>query len=787
MRDNGSAQEKAQEKAREKADEKTAPSRARQAEAGEAGWRAWLSRLARGWMGGAIVGAVAGAVDTGWVRAAVAPGEGAPSLVSLFVSGWGVAAPALTVAAFAFALLAIVALPSHPASLSRTVAWLRNGASTSQLNRALLLPLGILGAWTWVVASAHASRLLLSTLTDSRAAGFAVAATSALIGMLVLLAGFACFTGLRAGLSSRRRDVRARFQAWWTGAAAIVVVLGMGAWGVSTGSTGGEGGLFGFMGVLKRLELDLRAPMLLLAVGLGAFVAAGPLRRVWAPVAIVIALAPLGLTVRAATALDDAQVAAALERSSPLGKNSLRVLRRLTDRDRDGAAAYFGGGDCDDRNADINPLAVDIPGDGIDQDCSGADLPMPDPAVAEPEAVAVAEQAKRPLPEDLNVILISIDTLRWDMGFMGYHRNITPALDALAAKGGVFETTYAMSSYTGKAIGPMMSGKFPSETHMGWKHYNTYPEKDIMVQERLQAAGIHTMAVHCHWYFKKETGLGRGFDVFDLSALPPQGIDATTDTSYSADRLSNSAIKVLSDTANTSKRFFTWVHYFDPHAEYLIHKGTEEFGRKPRDLYDHEVRWTDDQMKRLLDFVEAQPWGKKTAIIVTSDHGEAFGEHGMYRHGFEVWEEIVRVPLVIYVPGLEPKRIKQRRSLIDLVPTILDLMGVKPGEPKHDTDFLSGTSLVPDLVAEPGKEPRQREILADMPPGPFNEARRAYIRGDMKLIVAGGVRYQLFDLATDPGEKKDLSSDKELLAEERKHYDQFRARLREVPLRPPRK
>ena len=89
--------------------------------------------------------------------------------------------------------------------------------------------------------------------------------------------------------------------------------------------------------------------------------------------------------------------------------------------------------------------------------------------------------------------------------------------------------------------------------------------------------------------------------------------------------------------------------------------------------------------------------------------------------------------------------------------------------------------------AEPGKEPRQREMLADMPPGPFNEARRAYIRGDMKLIVAGGVRYQLFDLATDPGEKKDLSSDKELLAEERKHYDQFRARLREVPLRPPRK
>ncbi len=92
---------------------------------------------------------------------------------------------------------------------------------------------------------------------------------------------------------------------------------------------------------------------------------------------------------------------------------------------------------------------------------------------------------------------------------------------------------------------------------------------------------------------------------------------------------------------------------------------------------------------------------------------------------------------------------------------------------------------MPDLLSEPGKEPAQREILVDMPPGPFNEARRAYIRGDMKLIVAGGIRYQLFDLGADPQEKKDLSKDKELLTEQRRHYDQFRAQLREIPLRPP--
>jgi arylsulfatase A-like enzyme len=291
----------------------------------------------------------------------------------------------------------------------------------------------------------------------------------------------------------------------------------------------------------------------------------------------------------------------------------------------------------------------------------------------------------------------------------------------------------------------------------------------------------------CHWYFKPITGIGRGFDVFDISAQPPGGIDATSDTSSSADRLTDAAIRQLSKPENTSKRFYGWVHYFDPHAEYMHHKGIQTFGTRQRDLYDHEVLWTDTQIGRLLRFVEGQPWGKRTAIIVTADHGEAFGEHKLYRHGFEVWEELVRVPLIVHVPGIAPKRVKERRSAIDIVPTILDLMGVRLDHPKGPFDFISGQSLLPDVLARPGAKHEERDVLVDMPAGPNNGARRAFYHGDYKLIVAGGVRFQLFDLKNDPGERHDLSGDANLLKDMKERYEKMCATLREVPIKRPRR
>jgi arylsulfatase A-like enzyme len=137
--------------------------------------------------------------------------------------------------------------------------------------------------------------------------------------------------------------------------------------------------------------------------------------------------------------------------------------------------------------------------------------------------------------------------------------------------------------------------------------------------------------------------------------------------------------------------------------------------------------------------------------VLSADHGEAFGEHDMYKHAFELWEVLTRVPLMVCGPGIKTQRITERRSHIDLVPTILDLLGQKPAP------GLLGKSLVPELT---GTEPAQNRepIYLELTEDSHNPPRRAIIRGDYKLIWSGPTdKFQLFDLKQDPGEEKDLA------------------------------
>jgi arylsulfatase A-like enzyme len=259
------------------------------------------------------------------------------------------------------------------------------------------------------------------------------------------------------------------------------------------------------------------------------------------------------------------------------------------------------------------------------------------------------------------------------------------------------------------------------------------------------------------------------------------------ENSITGDRLTNAALKLLAMPEHTGKRFFFWMHFLDPHADYLRHEDGPSFGTGQRDLYDGEVAFVDRNIGRVLELIAASPWGSKTIVVVTSDHGEAFGEHKMWRHGFELWEELVRVPLILKIPGLPPQHIATRRSAIDLVPTLLDLLGV-PAPSGAGSDFISGVSLVPDLLLPPGKSPEPRDLLIDMPAGPYNDSRRALIHGDLKLTVSNGTSYELYDLGKDPDERQNLwGSDGAPGKEIASYYDVAKARLHEIRVTGPKK
>ena len=157
--------------------------------------------------------------------------------------------------------------------------------------------------------------------------------------------------------------------------------------------------------------------------------------------------------------------------------------------------------------------------------------------------------------------------------------------------------------------------------------------------------------------------------------MPGITFDANTDRDITSPQHEKIAEEMLGDPANDSRPFFFWAHFLDPHDLYQLHDGID-WGNNPRDRYDGEVTFTDQYIGKLLDFIAERPWAKRTTIIVTADHGEEFGEHGMTRHGFEVWNTLVHVPLMILAPGAAPRHVDVLRSGIDLAPTILELLGV---------------------------------------------------------------------------------------------------------------
>src|ERR1035438_2708897 len=344
------------------------------------------------------------------------------------------------------------------------------------------------------------------------------------------------------------------------------------------------------------------------------------------------------------------------------------------------------------------------------------------------------------LPKDSNVILLSIDSLRADMPWNGYPRPIAPRLTDLEKRAVTFTHAYSVSSYTSMSLGGLLAGRLPSELiRSGW-FFGTY-KNDLFFPKLLQQNAIRTMGVMAHMYFKT-AGFDYGFD--DWRLVPGITFDPNTDRDITSPAHEKVSEEMLGDPANDSRRFFFWAHFLDPHDLYQRHDGID-WGPNPRDRYDGEVQFTDQYVGKLLDFIAARSWAARTVIIVTADHGEEFGEHGMTRDGFAGWETRVHAPLMIIAPGAKPRHVEPMRSGIDLAPTILELFGLS-SEPSFE-----GKSLVGEVYGAPDEE---RDLIVDLPTTSDSGRRRALLHQNEKLICADNDNAcRVYDLTADPGEK----------------------------------
>ncbi len=422
-------------------------------------------------------------------------------------------------------------------------------------------------------------------------------------------------------------------------------------------------------------------------------------------------------------------------------------LSHWTDRDGDGDGAYFGGGDCDEGDPSRHPGAVDIPGDGIDQDCDGKDA-----IASAPSTVAAANLLEAPpkagalIPSSAakpNIVLITLDTVRADhTSAYGYDKATTPNLARIARSATLFGHAYAVGCDTQRALMPLVSAKAFSETAHDQREWSTIASSVDTVAERMKAAGYLTAAVTSFTWLSRERGFDQGFDSFDATYTedhPERGI-----TGPHAVR---AARAFLAKHADDPRPVFLWVHLFDAHENYLPHTGLD-FGKGKPGLYDGEIAYVDRQVGELFDTVRHSSRGATTAIFVHGSNGEALGEHDTHGHGKELYDEALRVPLLVSLPGQTgPQRFDAGAvSILDVPPTVLELGGA-------NTDGVSGKSLVPIVR---GDLSATHEIV-------FAESSRksAVVEWPLKLIISNEKKpkgaLQLFDLSNDSGEIHDLS------------------------------
>jgi len=373
---------------------------------------------------------------------------------------------------------------------------------------------------------------------------------------------------------------------------------------------------------------------------------------------------------------------------------------------------------------------------------------------------AAAQTSAKP---PLNVVLITIDTLRADhVGCYGYKQIKTPNIDGLAADGARFESAFAVVPVTLPSHSSMLTGTYPMLSGMHDFSGNKLSPLQPTLASVLKQAGYQTGAVIGAAVLDSRFGLNQGFDFyydhFDFSRLDEANLDEM-------ERPGNVVADVALDwlTKNSQKKFFLWMHLYDPHFPYHPPEPySRVYAAQP---YDGEIAFADEQVGRLLRFLKEKGIYGKTVIVLCGDHGESLGEHGEKTHGFFIYNATMHVPLIIRLPDTRlPENAAARAvadpvSLVDLMPTILGAVGLEiPSQ-------VQGRSLLPELRVD--QTARDRVLYGEtfMPRIHFNWSE---LRGseNTKYHFIDAPRPELYDLSKDPGEVHNLFTEKKAVAEE---------------------
>ena len=395
-------------------------------------------------------------------------------------------------------------------------------------------------------------------------------------------------------------------------------------------------------------------------------------------------------------------------------------------------------------------------------------------------------------PPGPNVLLISIDTIRADhLSTYGYERETSPSLTALAEAGTRVRAAYAPSATTGPSHASLFTA-LPPIAHGVRKNGHSLADTELTLAERLSQIGYRTGAVVSSYVLSGRFGYAQGFDHFDddfSQAGTPVGTtlwegEAIEERFYGrADDTTDRALSWLAGRGREGRPFFLFVHYYDPHDPYtppadfpppfpVSQKEALKLNRTIY-LYDVLVAYTDREIGRLLEGLDAARLGDDTLLIVTGDHGEGLMTHGHMFHGVHVYEEAVRVPLVVRWPGRVAAGVEVPGpfALVDLAPAVLELLGDAHagglGRPGAASRLLGGEGAA--ASAAPIHLYR-RHYSGEEEVGDGLEARgeKYGVRAGSWKLIEGPAEgtLELFDLASDPAERVNLAaSEPERVAE----------------------